>query len=133
MSFDVFTELATDESKENNGTWFPFGADSKLLIARNGNQAYAKKLTELAEQNRVLLDAKGKAADDLSEKIMVEVVASTILLGWEGLAYKGKDLEYSVDNAKLLLGVREFRRQVVALSQEFSAYKLKEEVAQGEA
>lgn len=130
--FDVFEQLATDEGKETGGTWFPLG-DGKLLVARSGNANYGKKLSEAYERNRVILDSKTPAADELSKTVMIDVMAETILLGWDGIGYKGKALDYSVENAKLLLSVGDFRRQVVKFSEDFEAFKLKVEVAQGEA
>jgi len=133
MSLDIFAKYATDESLENNGTWFDLGSGARLLIARSGNRKYAKLLTKEVERSRKVLDLADEMADQKSDEIMIDVVARTVLLGWEKVSYKGKDLDYSLENAKLLLALKDFRRQVATFADEMEAYKVKEEDAQGEA
>jgi len=124
---DIFSTYAVDEVKEQSGTWMDVG-DSKLLIARAGNKAYVKMLSKQVERNQKSLDRKDDAADALSDKIMVDVLANTILLGWEGVSYKGEVMEYSVANAKTLLTHKEFRREVMKLADDFNSFKLQQEV-----
>lgn len=133
MSLDIFATFATDENLENNGTWFPIGKDAELLIARSGNPNYGKKLTSLFERYENVLKHRDAAADAKSEEIMIEVLATTILLGWKGVSFQKQPLEYSLANAKKLLAVREFRKLVVKLSEDFESFKVKEEAEQGEA
>jgi hypothetical protein len=131
MSFDLFTNFATDEVAENAGTWRDISPTASLLIARSGNRAYARMLSAEVEKNRLLLDAKGDAADAKSDDILVAVVAETILLDWKGITYKGADLPYSKANAQLVLRLKDFRALVQKLADETSSYKLKLEVEQG--
>ena len=133
MALDLFSQFATDENLENNGAWQDIGGDSKLLVARAGNRKYAKLLTKLVEKNKRVLDGNDDAADAKSDEIMVQVIAETLLLGWEGITYKGKELPYSIANAKLVLGMKEFRKVVAKLAEDQDAYKVQEEVAQGKA
>lgn len=133
MALDIFAKYATDESLENNGTWREIGGGAELLIARSGNKQYAKLLTKLVEQNRKVLDLSDDAADAKSEEIMTEVLAKAVLLGWKGVQFKGEDLQYSVENAKMLLKIKDFRRMVVGMSEELDSFRAKEEAAQGEA
>lgn len=139
---DIFSQYATDESLENNGTWRDIGGGTELLIARIGNDKYVKHLNKLVEQNKKLLDSGTDEADAKSNEIMVEVLANTILLGWRSkvgeqyqdtVLFKKKAVTYSVKQAKEMLMVKDFRRRVAQLGDEFEAYRLKEEVAQGEA
>jgi hypothetical protein len=123
---DIFATYATDTAAEAEGVWVEIG-DAKFLVARSGNPAYSKKLSRLYERNRKLLDMKDDNADALSERLMVEVLAETILLGWEGVQFKGADLTYSVDNAKMLLGIKDFRAQISKAAEDFEAYKVKQE------
>lgn len=129
--FDIYAEYATNEDLENGGTWMELG-DAKFLIARSGNKKYVRKLSKAVERNKKLLDRGDDAADKLSEQIMVETLAETVLLGWEGVAFKGEALPYSQENAKMLLGIKDFRRQVMELADDFSAFKAEEEKEQGE-
>jgi hypothetical protein len=130
---DIFAEYATDESLENGGTYFPFGGGSRLLVARSGNRRFGKALTVLVNENRLVLDQDDELANAKSNEIMASAMATGVLLGWEGISYKGKSLSYSFENAKMLLAHNDFRREVVALSENASAYKAKLELEQGEA
>lgn len=131
MSFDIFAAYATDENLENNGTSFPLGKDGKLLVARSGNRKYAKALGKAVDLRRAELDANDDAAAAVSEQIFIEVMAETILLGWEGLSFKGVDMPYSRENAKIMLAVKDFRQHVATLSDKMDAFKLKAEVESG--
>lgn len=129
--FDVYSEYATNDTLENDGTWMDLG-DAKFLIARAGNKLYSRKLTKAVDRHKKLLDRKDDAADKLSDDILISVVAETVLLGWEGVSFKGAVLPYSVDNAKTLLGVKDFRRQIMSLSEDFDAFKAVMEKESGE-
>lgn len=131
MSFDIFDAYATDENLENNGTLFPLGKGSKVLVARAGNRKYSKALTKAVETRRVELDAGDDTADAVSDQIMVDVLAETILLGWEDLSFKGVDMPYSLDNAKTLLRIKDFRKTVAGLSDQIEAFKMKREQETG--
>lgn len=136
---DIFETFASNEAAEENGTWFPFGEDAELLVARGGNRYYERLMMRLYDQNRVALegfdsddDQKVKEADEASDRIMIEVFARTLLKGWRGnITYKGQPLEYSVENAKLLLAHRRFRVKVGEFADNAAAFALKKEVEQG--
>lgn len=131
MSFDIFAAYATDENLENNGTSFPIGKGAKLLVARSGNRKYSKAITKAVELRRVELDANDDAAAAVSDQIMVDVMAETILLGWEGLSFKGVDMPYTQENAKTMLAVKDFRKHVAGLADQMDAYKVKAEAEAG--
>lgn len=128
---DVFAEYATKENLENDGTWMDVG-DAKFLIARTGNKKYVRKLSKAVDRHKKLLDRKDDAADKLSDEIMISVIADTILLDWQGVAFKGEILPYTSENARTLLAIKDFRRQIVELADDFEAYKAVEEKEQGE-
>lgn len=140
MSFDIFDTFATDENLENNGAIFPLGKDSSLLIARAGNRKYSRAITKSVENRKVELDMAGADASDadndaaaaVSDEIMVDVMARTILLGWTNLTFKKVEMgEYTVEKAKKLLAIKDFRKYVATFSDQMEAYKLKEEAEAG--
>jgi len=133
MALDIFAQFATDETLEENGTWFPIGGGARVLVARSGNRKYAKLLTKEVERNKKALDLNDDAADKLSEEIMISVLAETILLGWEDISFKGEVLEYNVANAKKLLAVKDFRKAIAQFADDVSAFKFKETEEQGKA
>lgn len=126
---DIFASYATNETSETEGVWVEIG-DAKFLIARSGNPKYSKKLSKLYDRNRKLLEMKDEAADALSEKLMISVLAETILLGWENVQFKGATLAYSDENAQMLLKFKDFRKQIAQASEDFEAYKVTQEAEQ---
>ena len=133
MALDIFAQFATDETLEENGTWFQIGGGARVLVARSGNRKYGKMLTKEVERNKKALDLNDDAADKLSEEIMISVLAETILLGWEDISFKGEVLEYNVSNAKKLLAVKDFRKAIAQFADDVSAFKFKETEEQGKA
>lgn len=126
---DIFAAYASDETKEIDGVWVDIG-DSQFLIARSGNPNYVKKLSKDYERNQKALDRKDEAADKLSEKLMVNVLAETILLDWKNVQFKGADFPYSKENATTLLGIKDFRKVVVQAADDFNAYRSVQEAEQ---
>ncbi len=133
MALDIFAQFATDETLEENGTWFQIGGGARVLVARSGNRKYGKMLTKEVERNKKALDLNDDAADKLSEEIMISVLAETILLGWEDISFKGEVLEYNIANAKKLLAVKDFRKAIAQFADDVSAFKFKETEEQGKA
>lgn len=133
MALDIFAQFATDETLENNGTWFDIGGDARILVGRAGNRKYGKTLTKAVERNRKTLDLGNDAADEKSEEIMISVMAESILLGWEGIKFKGEALEYSLENAKMLLAIKDFRKLVAEKADDTESFRIKQEIEQGEA
>lgn len=130
---DIFATYATDEKAELEGQWFPLGKDCRVLVARAGNPAYTAALRKALEKNQIDLESGGPDADFLAESLMVDVMSATILLGWEGLSFKGKDVAHSVDMARTMLRVKDFRKKVTGFSDNFEAFRVKAETAQGNA
>jgi hypothetical protein len=126
---DIFSQFATDTTLEDKGVERVLG-DAKFLVARTGNSNYTKVLQELVQQNEAALKVKGEVADKLSDKIMVEVIARTVLLGWENVSYKKQPLPYSLDNAIMLLSHKDFRKQITSWADEMDVFRMKEEAEQ---
>lgn len=122
---DLFSSFATDTTAEVNGVRVPFNGVT-FIVARSGNKKYGKLLSDLVKKNQIALDLKDDAADDLSDKLMAEVLAKTILLGWEGdVQYQGKPLPYSVANAQKVLAHADFRAQVSRWADDREAFRVK--------
>lgn len=126
---DIFTSFATDETLENAGKWRPLSKTARILVARSGNPKYVELLrAKMAEAQLDL--TSGPEADQLAETILIDVLAETILLGWEGLTYQGKEAPYSREMAKTFLKVKDFRRKVTAMADDFEAFRVKQDVEQ---
>jgi hypothetical protein len=126
VAFDIFEQYATDETAEVAGVEMELG-DAKFLIARTGNKKFSDKLSKLYKKNQRLLDRGDEAANKLSDTLMIDCIAEAILLGWSGVSYKGVDMPYSLENAKTLLAHKDFRKQIMALSEDVDAYKAKKD------
>lgn len=130
---DIFAAFATDEKLEAEGKWFPLSKTAKIRVARSGNPKYVALLR--AKMKEAQLDlSSGEEADQLAEEVLIDVMSQTILTGWEGITDKdGKVVPYSVEAARSYLRVKDFRRKVDGLSQNFEAYRVQAEEAQGNA
>lgn len=129
--FDVFADFATNPDLEVNGTWFDLGKGASILVARADNWKHNQALGAALEQHQEALGTKDQAAHDLSQTVMAEVFAKSILLGWKGMFYKGAPIDYSHANALTLLSHTDFRVLVGKKASQFEAYKVKVEVEQG--
>ncbi len=127
---DIFAAFATDETLETEGKWFPLSKKAKIRVARSGNPNYVNALRAKMKENQLDLST-GDEADQLAEEILIDVMAETILLGWEHLEFQGKPIAYSRDSARTLLRVKDFRKKVASLSEGFESFRLKAEEDQG--
>ena len=124
---DLFNSFATDEAVEHEGTRTKMAGcgDTDWLIARMPNKHYSKLIQKQVKMNRAVLDSKGDAAEKMSDAILTDVMAKTILLGWDGeISYKGKKYAYSVEAAKMLLSHRDFRDTVSKVASDMETFKL---------
>jgi len=122
---DLFAEFAVDEAAETAGVWVDYG-NIKLKIAMNGNKNYRQRFTKLYKPNERLLKTNSDAAEAKSNEILADVMAHTILKGWEGkiiVEKGGAPVEYSVENAKKALMLPKFREIVSDFSDDFKLFK----------
>lgn len=129
---DIYSSYATDPQKEVEGSLVALepGKPGKVLVARLGNRNYSRLLTDKIEANKEALAKKDKVADDLSDQIMAETLAETVLLGWdEDISYKGQ--AYSKEVARQALMHGDFRKRVMERAGEFENFRVEAEKAQG--
>lgn len=133
---DMFDEFATDPILENEGAWVEFKKGTFYKVCRANNDAYSEKLNKLMEEHRDVLIKGDDAAKELSERLMNELMAETVLKGWKTvqtvdgeeisvdyIRYKGVDQVYSREVAVQLLGHRDFREWVKRQSEYRDYYK----------
>jgi hypothetical protein len=132
---DFHRAYATDPKAELEGKEFDWGGGVKLTIARAHNPSYTRLLASLYEKNKEALDKKDTAeelaaAEALSNKIMAEVMAKSILLGWSGpVTFKGEDLPYNTANAQKLLALKDFQNEVAKRAADFRNFRFETEEA----
>lgn len=127
-SFDLFEEFATDAALETGGAWITRGP-ARFLIARDGNDNFSEAIAKAFAENEDAIKGDTPEAKELSARLMREVLAKTILLGWENVSYKKQPLVYSVENAAEMLKHSEFRTWVRQESLKRDHYKAKAEEA----
>lgn len=124
MGLNVYKTFAADSSKEETGVEVEIGKDAFITVARAGNKKYSRMLTKAFESNKYTLDRKDAAADAKAESIIIDVMAKTILLGWRGLLdEKDKEMPYSYEKAKEMLGIKDFRLLVSKQADDFSNFR----------
>lgn len=128
---DIFSTFATDEVAESEGRWFPLSKKAKVLVARTGNPHYIKALRQRMKDNQIDPEDNSDENEKLVTSLVVETMAETILLGWKGLEYKGKALEYSKENAVTLLEVKDFRKRIGNIADSAESFRLKDEEEAG--
>jgi hypothetical protein len=126
---DLLKMFALDQEKESEGIWVELGAGIRIRVARMDNPAYTKTLSKALAPYRHALRAN-TMDDETFHAIMARVVGKTILVGWEGLDYKGEALPYSAKHAEMLLldpQLKPFYERVLRIANDQEAYRLQQE------
>lgn len=115
--------IRQDPNKAKKGVWIAYG-DAMILIGRFGNKAFIEKFNSRVAPYKNMLET---IPEETSERIMAEVIAETILLGWENIQINGETVEYSFDEAVSILSNPEyepFRRWVMDQSNNLENFRL---------
>lgn len=121
---DIFDEFATDEQLEIEGVWVDYDEKTKFKIAREYNEHFTRLFSETQAKHKRALAGRSKEAKDLANRLMVEIMAKTILLGWEGpVMYQKQPLTYSYENAVKVLTLKGFRAWVVQQASNEALYR----------
>lgn len=130
---DIFQTFATDEIAESAGRVFPLDKTTSVTVARTGNPNYVKALRRRMEESQVDITDTSDANEALVGGMIIDAMAEGILLGWSGVQYKGQDLPYSKDNARMLLQIKDFRERISGIAGKHESFRVKEAVEQGNA
>jgi len=90
----------------------------KLARAGSQNKKYVTRLQALMKPYKYQID-RGTMKEDVAEAIMAQVIAETIILGWNGVTDRdGEEMEYTPELAKqLLLDLPALRNLIMEESQ----------------
>jgi len=127
--FNFDRSFSSNKDLEENGAWDEITMDGQTLevkVARKNNPHYKKMLRSSMTRHKRKLERENDAAVDLFEKIMIKVMAKTILLGWKDLIVNDENMEYTVENAEFVLANEDFRKEIDVLSEDFELFKQKE-------
>lgn len=136
---DLKNLFGTDPDTEVVGTWVPLlktedkdetgekTPPTRFLIARRGNRIHSKMMSELYKANRVTLENKDiDVSTKRDEELSIDAIARAILKGWENVVFDGKSLEYSYENAVMLLQMSDFRAWIMAHAGNMELFKIKQ-------
>jgi hypothetical protein len=119
--------FGTDKVKEKEGVWQDMGDGLKMRIARIGNPKYQKRFEALSKPHRRAL-RRGTLSNEIAEKLLVQCIAETIVLDWEGVEEDGAETPFSVENAvRILLEYPELRKYVEDIANEMEGYKAEDD------
>ncbi len=124
---DIFYSFKTDEALEEQGKEIEIGGGSFLTIARENNRTYKRIMRAELEAHKETLALENDESEELFIKILIKVMARSVLLGWRGTKFKGENLPYSVANAAMLLEIKDFREMVQAQSKRMANFLVKQE------
>lgn len=123
--FDVKKLYETNSKTEISGKEVKVGDNTWVTVARDQNKKYSAVISALYQENKFVLEAKGDAAEAKFEEITIEAMSQTILVGWRGdMAFDGKPVTYSQENAKLLLSMKDFRDMITGISKQTANYRM---------
>lgn len=119
-----------DPKIESQGIWFTIGTGeekpARFLLARAGgsnkkfNRAFEQRTAPVRRQMQL-----GTLDDQTDLRIMAEVYAESVILGWENvLGEDGKSLEFTFNNCvKLLTDLPELFGEIQQQAKRISAYR----------
>ena len=132
QALDIFSEYATDEGLEVRGVWRDLNSTgSRILVGRMGSEAFDEAMQAEVDKASATLALGGALAASAYKDVVLNVMARTVLLGWENVAYMGQVPPYSHEMARKLLSHRDFRKVVERMSSDLERYRLKVEEDQG--
>lgn len=123
-------DYRTDANLERQGKWVDFD-DARFLIASNNNAAYRRVIARLARTK--YQQALRKQDIAAQEKMTIDAMAETILLGWENVKDGDTELPYSIENARRLLEIPAIREFVAVESQNIANFQTRAEAADTDA
>ena len=101
----LYDTYGTDAELEVSGIWLDYGLNDKkknirFRVARAGgaNSRFNKMIEVSTRPYRTQIQ-DDNLPSEISDPIVLEAFASTVILGWEGVTdKKGKDLEFTKEN-----------------------------------
>lgn len=119
--------LVTDEALEVEGVWRDLPKGAKAKIARWNNKEFQKMMRRNFKSNRVILEQDDDISDQVSEEILIKVMAHTVLRDLTGAMFKGEEVKYTPEVGMKLLKIKDFRDKVKGLSEDMNSYQTQKE------
>lgn len=107
----MFEVDSVSDEKQVSGVWRDFNG-GKFLIAHMSNLTFQREFSRLQQPYAKKIE-KGRLDPAIMQDIMCKAIAKGLLLGWERVGSKDKEIEYSYENAIKLLKKRPDLRDFV--------------------
>lgn len=140
---DLFKDNVIDPTKEVEGVWKLYARGVEVLVARINNPNYRRVLRRKVKAVRASLDQDDDVAMELSDELMQEVYAKTILKDLRISPVDGKLPEIKIDgeayeNGKFTEGLalkllknERFRNKIKGFAEDEASYLLFSEEEMG--
>jgi hypothetical protein len=126
MSKSIYDAFETDPKKEVDGVVFDYGEVGSFLLARAGgaNKKFSKQLEFRSRPYKRQID-KGTMDNEAATKLMAQVFADTVILGWDGVIDReGNLIEFTKENCvKLLLDLPVVFADLQDAAADYSSYR----------
>lgn len=126
---NLYKTYKTTDTMEKDGIDLQYGPDCRIRIARAGgsNQRFGKLLGDKLKPYRRQID-NGTMDDAVAAKIMAEVYAETVILGWTGVEDSdGNKLDFNRETCtNLLIDLPELFRDIQEQAQKVSNFRAEE-------
>ena len=128
----LYEAYETDPKLEKEGVHIEVGTTKKgevatIRVRRAGgaNQMFSKVFEQKSKPYRRLLEIPGAIDPAIQEKLMREVYADSIVVGWENIEDRqGNPIPFSKENViKLFAELPELFKRVVRESQDMAVYR----------
>ena len=139
--FDI-AEHTTSKLKELGGTWIDCGSGLRLKLAAWGNRNAQRRFQQEISANPTLKRLIGKkewttgvseTEEQLVQDMLVEIVAETVLMDWEGVVERSTPIPFNAANSRRLLKNRTFFGIVREFSEEQAYFREESAAADAEA
>lgn len=129
---DLFQDNVIDDAKETEGVWFPLARGVKVRVARIQNPNFRRVLRRKYKAVRASLEQDDDTAAELSDELMQEVYAQTILkdlkvedgavVNIDGVPYANGTFDQKI--ALKLLSNELFRNKIKAYAEDQNEFLL---------
>ena len=136
----IFDDYETSRELERDGAWVTTSKGYEFKIARIGGmnveysnyliqqgKAIQTEIEELESRADEELNAENskelEALADKMDNLMTEAFARHVVKGWRNLYDReGKEIPYTVENAIKLMEMRELRKELYPMAQEYATF-----------
>lgn len=119
-----FGKFELDEVAEVEGIWKELGGGARIKVARSMNPKFREVFRKKSEPYIEAINAR-VLDEETSQRLLIETMAETILLTWEGFTEDGKEVEPTVqEKTRILTKYKAFRELVSSISDDREKFKV---------